>query len=46
MGGTPDEAFALCRAYPADAMRHVGSGLERGDIPDAGRAPVQKSLGL
>ncbi len=46
MHGTPDEAFALCRPYPADAMLHVGSGLERRDAPDAEPAPIQKSLEL
>jgi len=29
--GTPAEAFALCRPYPQDDMRHVGCGLEKRD---------------
>jgi putative SOS response-associated peptidase YedK len=31
MRGTPSEAFALCKPYEADAMRIVGSGLEKRD---------------
>jgi putative SOS response-associated peptidase YedK len=27
--GAPDEAFALCRTYPADRMQMVGAGLEK-----------------
>lgn len=29
--GAPAEAFALCRSYPADRMRHVQAGLEKRD---------------
>ena len=32
MNGTPEEAFALCRTYPAEQMRRVGSSLERRDV--------------
>lgn len=31
MHGTAEEAFALCRVYPADEMRVVGSGIEKRD---------------
>jgi hypothetical protein len=29
--GTLSEAFALCRTYPKDDMRHIGLGLEKRD---------------
>lgn len=34
MHSTPNEAFALCRSYPAEQMRIVGSGLEKRDVLD------------
>jgi putative SOS response-associated peptidase YedK len=30
--GSPDEAFALAREYPADEMRIVQEGLDKEDL--------------
>lgn len=30
--GTPTEAFALARSFPAEAMRIVQSGIEKKDL--------------
>ena len=30
--GSPDEAFALAREYPADQMRIVQEGLDKEDL--------------
>lgn len=35
LDGTPEDAFALCRPFPAQAMRRVGSGLEKRDALSA-----------
>lgn len=32
MTGVPEDAFALCRTYPAEHMRRVGSSTERRDV--------------
>lgn len=44
--GSPEDAFALLRPYPADAMVHAGAGLERRDGGDSERAPTQRTLGF
>ncbi|MGE0022357.1 MAG: SOS response-associated peptidase [Hyphomicrobium sp.] len=44
LNGTPTEAFALCRPYPHDRMRHAGSGIEKRDSFDTEDSPSRTLL--